>query len=829
MSLFFKIVVIFFSCVFLFVTSFGIISYVLAKRSLPDYNRVVESSLIDNEITVLRDNYAIPNIKGKTDEDVFFALGYVHAQDRLWQMLLLRRTAQGKLSEYFGEDTINSDILMRTLDIYNRAHKSTTHLSSEILKLISSYSNGVNQRLTDIQNEGRGRGTPNLFLFPPKVAPWTPTDSLAILKLLGLQNNESAKKEIIRLNLLKAGVSPEMLSDLFIGIPDISTSSTFSSVRTLSKFKSNIENKTNSIPNSKLSNPVFDSNLGFVNASNAWVALPNRTASGSTLAGYNLHTNFDVPLRWMLTKLTFDSDPVIGATIPGVPAILTGRSKYLSWGITSSNLDNQDLIIESINPSNLEEYLDQSGYKKFGERTVLINIRRQPGITYTVKSTDRGPIMPPESFGINSVASETTAIALKWTGFDTADRSIESFILTMKAKNVSTAKKAFEHLVVPSYNVLLSAPTEVTLLSAGKIPNRLENLKNGYGVIPSLGWKDPIEWAGYLEFDKNPYTIATDNGILFNSNNKLKDTSYPEHFSYDWDNGQRQLRMQDLFAKRDYHSLQSFKEIQSDIVSPSARTVLPLLAKNLWFTQTFDLSNSLANSRKKVLDLLAGWNGEMSIHLPQPLIYKSWASQFQKMILQDELGLHVQWFKSVRPDFLERVLRNIDGAGVWCDIKQTQKLETCDEIASMSLDNSIVMNSKLIGPDVTKWRWGDYHKAHFVDKVIGRLPLLSYFTNLSYDLSGGDNTLSMAKSIQSSNNMHQVRYGSTLKIIVDLANPEHSFFSIPTGQSGHFLSKHYDDFLPKWQRNEYVQIYLGDDPINSSSHSKMIFRKILAN
>ena len=826
MPRFFKSLAILFIAIIILAISTTLFISFLAQKSLPDYNRVVESSFIKQEIVVFRDDYAIPDIKGKEDEDVFFALGYVHAQDRLWQMLLLRRTAQGKLSEYFGTETLDTDIFMRTLDIYNKAHKSIGYVSPEILQLIKAYSNGVNQRLMDIRREGLGRGTPNLFLFPPKVAPWTPTDSIAILKLLALQNNESAQKEVIRLNLLKAGVSSKRLSDLFSGIPDISDSKTLSNLDMLSDLESSHDPDKTINKSLLFKNPLTNSDLGTANASNVWVSLPPRTASGSTLVGYNLHTKFEVPIIWMIAKLTYEKNTVIGATIPGIPAILTGRSKFISWGIASSNLDNQDLIIENINPNNPEEYLDTGEYKKFKKRTVLIKIRGKPGLTHTIRSTERGPIIPPKAYGLQTIVSTNQAVALKWTGLDPKDRSIESLILAMAAKDILAAKQAFKYLVVPSYNVLLADPKSAVIVSAGKIPNRIETLGDSFGVIPSLGWKNPMEWDGYLEFDKNPSISDTLNDTLFNTNNRLTKNDYPEHFSYDWEGSQRNLRMRNLFEKRQFHSLQSFKEIHSDIVSSSARTVLPLLAKNLWYSQTLTMDNDLISLRKKALELLGEWNGEMSIHLSQPLIYNSWVSQFQRMILQDELGSKMHWFKSIKPDFLERVLRNVDGAGIWCDIIQTQKIETCDELALMALDDALVTNVKLIRSDIAEWRWGDYHKARFKEKIIGGYPIISYFTNIVYETPGGDNTLSMARSLRSSSNIHDVRYGSTLRIIFDLSNPNYSFMSMPTGQSGHLFSRHYDDFSILWKKDEYHQIYLDDTKSKTNASSMMNFKPL---
>ena len=265
--------------------------------------------------------------------------------------------------------------------------------------------------------------------------------------------------------------------------------------------------------------------------------------------------------------------------------------------------------------------------------------------------------------------------------------------------------------------------------------------------------------------------------------------------------------------QREYHTLESFEEIQIDNISPSARILIPLLAKDLWYSQVLEIDNKFLNLRKEAIDLLAEWNGEMSVYLIQPLIYNSWASQFQKMVIQDEIGGNINWFKSINPEFLERVLRNINGASKWCDIKQTNKLETCEEISLNALDNALVIISNKYGQDIQKWLWGNFHKAYFNDNVLGKYPLISYLTNIVFETSGGDDTLLVTKSINPINNKYNVNYGSTLRIIIDFSEKNTSFFSIPTGQSGHFLSKNYDDFTDLWLKNEYIKIPLFENEI----------------
>ena len=642
------------------------------------------------------------------------------------------------------------------------------------------------------------------------------------MKLYDLLNNESAKNEVIRLNLLNFGLSFKRIKDLYPSIPNIQNLSLSYDKDLFSEIKVN-ESQNNFFYDSlNFTKNIFSKKLNISNASNIWAAIGSRTASGNTLVGYNIHTNFQIPLIWMLTRLELETGPVIGATIPGIPAVIIGRSKYFSWGISSSKLDNQDLIIEILNEKNKDEYKSKNGFKKFKKRNVLIKVRGKPGITYEILSSENGPIISENAYGIKSIQSDKISIALKWTGLDDKDRSLESFINVMLSTNIPDAKKSLEHLVVPAFNILLANKETAEIISAGKIPSRNKMNPLNYGIIPSVGDSNKKYWLGHLNYNQNANIKILNDGVIYNTNNKLLDREFPSHHSYDWGDNQRSFRMQNLFEKRRYHTLESFKEIQIDNISPSARILLPLLAKDLWYNKILDYNNQFLNLRKKTIDLLAEWNGEMSMYLPQPLIFYSWATQFQKLILQDEIGRNIDWFKSINSDFLEKVLRNVDGASEWCDIKQTERVETCEDISLNALDNALSVIANKYGNDAEKWLWGDFHKAYFTDDVIGKYPLISYLTNLVFEVPGGDNTLSMNRPMNAFNFQFNVNYGSTLRVIIDFSDENNSFFAIPTGQSGHFLSRNYDDFIEHWQRNEYVKIPLFQDDITKEKNHLML-------
>jgi len=329
--------------------------------------------------------------------------------------------------------------------------------------------------------------------------------------------------------------------------------------------------------------------------------------------------------------------------------------------------------------------------------------------------------------------------------------------------------------------------------------------------MPSLGWRTENRWKGRIDYAKNPEFINPDGGILGNTNNKVSSGEFPEHMSFDWGDSQRIQRWKRLMQGRKVHTRESFIEAQLDTVSFTARTLLPLIGSDLWFTSQSAPQGTLARNRKTALDLLAEWNGEMNEHMPEPLIFSAWMRALQNRLIRDELGPLADKFAHMEPLFIERVFRNIDGAGQWCDVIQSGKLETCAEIARLALDDALVWLAEKYGSNMEALRWGEAHQALHRHETLGRVPLLSYFVNIYQPTSGGDNTLLRGKTSGAEPepffNVHAAGYRG----VYDFADPDSSVFVTATGQSGHFLSRHYDDLGQLWRRGEYIPMSLDLD------------------
>ena len=400
--------------------------------------------------------------------------------------------------------------------------------------------------------------------------------------------------------------------------------------------------------------------------------------------------------------------------------------------------------------------------------------------------------------------------ALSWTALDPNDRSIEGALKLMRTRKVSDASEALSLIHASSINVTMADKFNVAIQTAGRAPKRQPG-HTSRGRIPSPGWLAQNSWDGYLPFPENPTSMNPVSGIVANTNNRLVAEDFPNHWSYDWGDDQRILRATRMLNGREFHTLDSLIEIQTDTVSPTARNILPLIARDLWYSGEPAAIGTVERRRQIALELLADWNGEMSEHNPEPLIFAAWTRTLQRRLIVDEIGTLTDGMRALRPLFIERVYRDIDGAAEWCDVTQTSRIEDCVELARSSLDETLLKLSEAYGDRIENWRWGNVHQALHKHDVLGSIPLLSWFVNIKQDTPGGDNTLLRGKMIGFGDEPFLNIHGSGYRGVYDMADPEASLFIISTGQSGHFLSRHYDDLSQIWRRSEYIPMAL--DPV----------------
>ena len=778
--------------------------YFLLSRSLPDYDKRIGVAGVSAPVEIVRDHANVPHIFGASDADTFFGLGYAHAQDRLWQMVTLRRTAQGRLSEVFGARSVEIDKLMRRFDIYGLARSSVEAQDDATRRALDAYAQGVNARLSEINESALGRGAPEMFMFNAPISPWQPADSLAILKLMAVQLSSHMENEVLYARASLALEEEARLRDIM----PLSPGSGIAALPDYAALMPGAEALRHAALPARKRDPLSPFNKrAFAGASNAWAAAPSRSAAGGTLLANDPHLGFSAPAIWYLARLELQTGGVIGGTIPGLPAVMTGRSRDLGWGLTSSYMDDQDIYIEKLDPDNSTRYLTPEGYKPFRTQQSIIRIKDADPVTMTLRWTDNGPVLPGSHYDLASVTPEAHVASLAWTALAGDDTTMSAAMAVMRAASVDEALDAGRLYVAPSQNLTLVDSDTIAMKTLGAMPRRNASHESE-GRMPSRGWMRQNRWQGISPYSANPEFIAPAGGVLGNTNNKTVDRPFPLHVSFLWGDTQRVHRWRRLMQNREVHTRDSFIEAQLDTVSFTARSLLPLIGANLWFTGEAAPEGTPERQRQRALALLSDWNGEMNEHLPEPLIYAAWMRALQDRLIRDEMGPLAREFAHPDPVFIERVYRDVEGAAAWCDVKQSSPVETCTDIARMALDDALVWINEHYGTALESLRWGDAHQATHDHQVLGEVPLLRYFVNIRQSTSGGDNTLLRGRTRGSGPEPFQNVHGAGYRGVYDFADPDSSVFIISTGQSGHFLSRHYDDLAQLWRRGEYIPMSL---------------------
>ena len=778
------------------------LAYYFALRSLPDYDDTLDVAGITAPVEIVRDNANVPHIFGQTDEDVFFALGMAHAQDRLWQMTMLRRTSQGRLSELFGARTLPIDSLIRRLDLYPLSQSSVQALDEDTQAALQAYADGVNAWISEVNAGARGRGAPEMWVFNHAIAPWQPADSVAIIKLMAVQLSSHLEEEVLRARMSLILNNEDRLNDILPLAPG-------SGLAALPNYASLMPDLPTYTPNTRMAfdplSPVVNRNLA--GASNAWAAGVNRSATGSTMLANDPHLGLTAPSIWYLARLELENGGVIGGTIPGVPVIMLGRSSDLGWGITSSYLDDQDVFIEEVNPSDASQYRTPDGWAQFRTRESIIRIKGAPSVTLQLQWTDNGPVLPPDQYNLASIRPPGHVTVLGWTALSGEDTTMQAAMNIMRARSVEAGIKVARDYVAPSQMLTLADRNSVGLKLIGHVPNRdAEHVTQGR--MPHYGYLPQNRWDGRRPYDTNPEWIDPVGGIVGNTNNKVLNAPFPAHVSFIWGDSQRVNRWRLLMQAREVHTRDSFIEAQSDTVSYTARSILPLIGADLWFTGEAAPEGTPQRLRQDAVALLGEWNGEMNEHLPEPLLYSAWMRALQDRLIRDELGPLAREFTHVEPLFIERVFRDVDGASAWCDVLQSAPTETCSDISRLALDDALVWVGEHHSGALESLRWGDAHEATHDHPVLGEAPVLNWFVNIRQSTSGGDNTLMRGRTSGTGDAPFQNVHAAAYRGVYDFADPDNSVFITSTGQSGHFLSRHYDDLSDLWRRGEYIPMSL---------------------
>lgn len=733
------------------------------RSSLPQTEGHLVAPGLMRPVTVTRDDWGIPHIVAETEADAYFALGWVHAQDRLWQMEMQRRAGAGRLAEILGPDAVETDKFLRTLGLYRLAEASLGGLRAEVKAALQAYAAGVNAWIEGHQ----GALPPEFLLLGHSPEPWRPADSLVWGRLMGLQLAGNWREELLRIRLLQRLPAAKMEALWAPYPPGAPTTVALDDATAAAVLAA--------IP--EIIRPRL--------ASNAWALAGSRTESGKPLLANDPHLSFEAPILWYLATVTAPGLAMTGATVPGVPFHLLGHNGRIAWGITTTHSDLMDLFIEKPG-AEPDTYLTPQGSQAFDKRDEEIRVRDAEPVRITVRATPHGPVIS----DVLPKRQDQDLLALASATLEPDDRTAQAFYLMNRANDWRQFVDALRDFHSPQQNVIY-ADTGGTIgfHAPGRVPIR----RSGDGLLPRPGWTGEYDWLGWIPFAELPQVIDPPTGMLVNANNQIVPSSYPYLIAAHWPEPHRAQRITNVLAARTKHNLADMERLQQDALSPVAAQF-----KDLPFT--LEIKGEMAQAAAA---RLKAWDGRIDRHRPEPLIIEAWLTRLQRMILEDDLGELAASFTLIRPLFLDLVL---SGASDWCDDSRTEVGEDCAAVAARAFIAAIDDLAARYGEDMSQWRWGDAHQARFEHPVFTHVPLLNRIANLAIATDGDDFTVNRGTYGGRGDERFTHFHGAGLRAIYDLSDLTNSRFIIATGQSGNITSPHYADLLELWRDGAYVPV-----------------------
>lgn len=755
-----------------------IAGYFYLLSSLQSYEADFNVSGVSQVVDIIRDKDAIPHIYAKSDEDAYFALGFVHAQDRLWQMNMQRRISQGRLSEIAGSSTLSIDKFLRTLSIYRSAEASFDNLNEQTQSALVAYSAGVNEAVRTWD----GALPPEFLLTQTTPAVWSPADSLAWMGMMALDLSTNWRSELMRARLLSR-LSPEQVEDLY---PPYGNDAPVLLPRDLLPYFQTLETD-NLAWLAQQEDPS-------TNGSNNWVVSGARSATGQPLLANDPHLSMSIPSLWYAAHLNTPNFAVRGVSLPGVPAIILGRTDHVAWGFTNTGPDTQDLFIEKLNPENPDQYLTPEGWQDFEVINDVIEVKGEAPVSLTIRIGRNGPIMSDHHTGMAEATIPEHVLAFRWTALTPENTSLQAAVELMQARNVFEVDRALRDFVAPMQSILFAdVDGNIGWRAPGLIPIRGDD-NTVQGLIPVPGWQDQYQWQGFIPYDALPGTINPESGVLYTANHKVVSDTYPHFLTSEWQEPYRANRIAQLLSQRPTHSFSSFARMQMDIQSGWAQEFLSYLQQTP--------SSTLLT--EQALGLLTGWSGEMSGDQPQPLIFMAWYREFVRQVTADELDALFDEFWGYHVRFMRGVVSG--NYARWCDDIGTQNVtETCQDQSAVALERAMLELVVTLGDDVSAWEWQDKHTLVHRHRPFSEVSFLKPFFEKRQMSGGGPFTVMQARNrFRHDESPYHYIHGPGYRAIFDLADLDASGFIFSTGQSGNPLSDHYFDFAERWLEGDYI-------------------------
>jgi penicillin amidase len=746
-------------------------------------------------VEVWRDSMGVPHVWARGEEDLFRALGYVHAQDRLFQMELFRRVADGRLAEVLGEGQLNTDKFLRTVGMGRGAAENEARLDAEHRRMLQAYADGVNAWIT---SHG-GSLPPEFKILRFKPEPWTVRNSLSIAKIMAWDLADWS----IGLEVQRAldAVGDSLGQDLRPFYPDSGLTILGADAQWAGHAAPAATPAPAALPRvSGIELPEVPplalellETVSASHASNSWVIGGSRTRSGKPILANDMHLALRAPAIWYLAALHGGEFNIAGMTLPGVPVVVAGHSRRVAWGYTNAMVDDVDLFVEEVDPANPNRYRTPGGWLDMTVRPETIQVKGASPVVHPVRTTRHGPVLSDvDKRGGGRV------LAMQWTAY-APSTEVAALVGMNRARNADEFLRALSGFNNPHQNVVYAdADGRFGYWMAGRVPIR----RGGDGVLPVRGWTGEGDWTGWLRFDQHPHVQDPADGFVVTANNRQVGAAYPHHITANWAEPWRAVRIRQMVEAGRGLTAADVLAQQMDVRDVWALHHLPRAV------QAAERAGQADAARE-----LRAWNGEARVDSRAAALFYVWADELRTRVGADEFRGRPVYFPRAA---LDRVLAR--GGGAWVDDVTTDSAETLDGLAAAAMRTAVER--------VGEQRWGTLHTTH-IDHPLGVVSALDRALDLNigpFPNAGSPYTVNVSgwggRTPPFSN-----AYGSSQRHVVDMADPDGSGgFVIPTGQSGNPFSRHYRDQTPLWREGRLWLIPLDRGKAEARAVSRMTLR-----
>jgi len=816
---------------------------VIFRMPLPDHEVDVSGLPLTDFVEVIRDERGIPHIYGTNVGDILFAQGYVHAQDRFWQLEFWSHLSTGRLASLIGEPGVGADLLFRTFGFNRVALEEYENLPPEFKQDLIHYTDGINAYI-----ESRPQNRLSLehfflqFINPEyKVGTYEPYYPLAWAKMMAYDLNGNFEQEI-RNSKTYNTLTPEIAELLRPPYPDEHPyiveewegKGSFTSV-----------GKSNNIE--QLYQALFikyvtkDLQTNQALGSNSWAISGEHTESGLPLLANDPHLSVQLPAIWYENGLhcypkNRDCElDVVGFSFAGSPYIVIGHNSHIAWGFTNMGPDVQDLFVEKINPSNPNQYEVDGEWRDMDRITEIIEVAGSEPIVIEVRSTHHGPIVSDRSYPVNlnpeedqvSFADEARielpdnfSVSLSWPALIPGNTfvGIRDFNYAKNWEEFRDASRLFE---VPAQNLLYAdVDGNIAYQSPGKLPIRAEGL---VGDLPIPGWLSENDWQGFVPFEELPYTINPSSGYIITANQSVHpEQPWPNYYA----RGYRAEAIERVINQyiSEKISVDDMEAMQINNFDYSAAYILPYVFNNVYVD-----SNILTAMKEwAISETKFEMNKDSSGAAAWAVFYKNFAEQtFEELVVTDNLGneISLQPGNSDSTSEIFRALLKDPNHILWDDINTPQKENLTDilERALLLADERIV--ELFDTDDYDKWSWGELHTITYPTNLLGEagIPILTNLVNIGPVESGGSSFAINSTDWGFGEDFTIGSYPS-MRMVVDLSNFDNSRTILPSGQSGHVMSKYYDDQVENWIENNMYILNFSREQVELNQKEYMFLR-----